>query len=199
MLISIIRRHLRKHHEKLRFYDSITGMSKILRRYFVMNSFDGALTIFGLLLGVYAADVQDSVLIIALGLSTALAVGVSGMTGAMLTEKAERQREIKSMENALQRNLDDTDYKRAYDFASFLAGAVDGISPILASLVLLSPFFLLPAVDAYPYAFGLGLAVFFGLGMFLGRISHESMFATGVKLLVAGLFCMAAILLLSGI
>jgi predicted membrane protein (TIGR00267 family) len=199
MLVSLFRQHVKKHHDKLKFYDSITGMSKILRRYFVMNSFDGALTIFGLLLGVYSAGVDDSHLVIALGISTSLAVGVSGFTGAMLTETAERKREIKSMEKALQRNLDDTDYKRAYEFASVLAGLVDGFSPILASLVLLSPFFFMPALEAYPYAFGLGLAAFFALGMFLGKISKENIFATGVKLLLAGIFCMAMILLLDAV
>jgi predicted membrane protein (TIGR00267 family) len=196
MIVAIYNKHVKKHHDKLKFYDSITGMSKILRRYFVMNSFDGALTIFGLLLGVYAAGVDDSQLIIALGLSTALAVGVSGLTGALLTEKAEREREIKSMEKALHKSLDDTDYKRGHDFASIFAGLVDGFSPILASLVLLSPFFIMPAGEAYPYAFSLGLVVFFALGMFLGKISKENVFTTGLKLLLAGIFCMAAILLL---
>ena len=198
-MLSIIKSHVKKHHDKLKFYDSITGMSKILRRYFVMNSFDGALTIFGLLLGEYAAGVMENQLIIALGLSTSMAVGISGLTGAMLTETAEREREIKSMETALQRNLDDTDYKRAYEFASVLAGVVDGFSPILASLVLLSPFFILNASEAYPYAFALGLVVFFALGMFLGKISRESIIKTGFKLLIAGLFCMAVILILGAV
>ena len=195
-MIAILKRHVMKHKEKFRFYDSITGMSKILRRYFVMNSFDGALTIFGFLLGSFAAQLQDAQLIITIGLSTAVAVGVSGFTGALLTEKAEREREVKSMEKALQKDLSNTDYKRAYDFASATAALVDGASPILAALVLLIPFFILPAADAYLYSFGLALVLFFGLGIFLGTISKENIIMTGIKLLAAGIFSMIVILLL---
>ncbi|MFH1684783.1 MAG: hypothetical protein ABH983_00600, partial [Candidatus Micrarchaeota archaeon] len=105
----------------------------------------------------------------------------------------------KSMEKALQRNLDDTDYKRAYDFASILAGVVDGVSPVLATLVLLAPFAIVEPSQAYYYSFALALLVFFGLGMFLGKISKTSLILTGIKLLLAGLFCMVAILVLGAV
>lgn len=185
-----------KHREKFKYYDAITGMSKILRRYFVMNSFDGALTTFGLLLGSFVAQVNDPILIIRIGIATAIAIGFSGLTGALLTESAERKREILSMEKALHRKLDKTDYKRAYDSATMMAGVVDGVSPLLASLVLLSPFIFLDVATAYMVSFALSLSIFFGLGIFLGRISQESMLMTGIKLLFAGIVCMAVILLL---
>lgn len=195
-MLSVLKAQVRKHKERFRFYDSVTGMSKILRRYFVMNSFDGALTIFGFLLGSFVAQVTDTALIIAIGLSTAIAIGVSGLTGALLTEKAEREKELKAMEKALHRNLDDTDYKKAYDSATILAAVVDGISPLLAALLLLSPFVFIEAGQAYYYSFALALLVFFGLGVFLGNISKENLVITGLKLVAAGLFSMAVILLL---
>jgi predicted membrane protein (TIGR00267 family) len=186
---------LKKQREKLRYYDTVTGMNKILRRYFVLNSFDGSLTIFGLLLGAFIAGVSDIHLIIRIALSTALAIGFSGLMGAMMTEKAERARELKAMERALNRKLDNTDYKKAYDFATLMTAIVDGFSPLVASLVLLSPFFLVALPQAYLYSFGLAMVVFFLLGMFLGEISRESVFFTGMKFLLLGLFCMAVILL----
>jgi predicted membrane protein (TIGR00267 family) len=187
---------LKKERERLRYYDTVTGMNKILRRYFVMNSFDGALTIFGLLLGSFAAHVTDPLLIIKIGISTAVAIGFSGLTGALMTERAERTREVKSMERALNRRLDNTDYKKAYDFATVITAVVDGTSPVLASLVLLSPFFFIALPDAYYYAFGLSLAVFFTLGVYLGGISKEHLITTGLKFLGAGLLCMIVILIL---
>ena len=186
----------RKHAEKLRYYDAVTGMSKILRRYFVMNSFDGALTIFGFLLGSFVANVTDPALILKIGLSTSIAIGFSGLTGALMTERAERMSELRSMEKALHRRLDNTDYKRAYDFASVITGIVDGLSPILAAFILLSPFLVFPLPEAYYYSFGLALAIFFSLGMFLGRISREHIILTGARFLLAGLLCMAVILFL---
>jgi len=194
---------LKKEFKRFHYYDAITGMSKILRRYFVMNSFDGALTTFGILLGSFIAQVQDPVLIIHIGVGAAIAVGFSGLTGALLTERAERTRELQAMEKALHRKLEHTDYKKAYDFASFTAALVDGISPLVASLVLLSPFFLMDflAIDissAYFSSFGLALTAFFALGVFLGKVSKESMLATGFKLLLAGVLCMVVIFIVEG-
>ncbi|MBN1170527.1 VIT1/CCC1 transporter family protein [Candidatus Micrarchaeota archaeon] len=180
----------------MRFYDSITRISKILRRYFVMNSFDGALTIFGMLLGSYVSGVEDTGLIIFIGMSTSIAIGVSGITSALLTEKAEQEREIKSMERALHRKLHDTEYKRAHDYATAAAGIVNGISPVLASLMLLSPFFFFEAGIAYPAAFSLAILVFFGLGIFLGKISKQNILLTGIKLVAVGIICMVIIFLL---
>lgn len=162
---------LRQHTERLRYYDAITGMSKIVRRYFVMNSFDGALTIFGLLLGSFAAGVADSLLIVKIGMGTAIAIGFSGLTGALLTERAERLREVKKMELALHRRLDNTDYKKAYDFATLITALVDGLSPLLVASILLSPFLFIQLPHAYYYAFGFALTFFFLLGAFLGEVS----------------------------
>ena len=161
-----------------------------------MNSFDGALTTFGFLLGSFAAGVDDASLIVHIGLATAIAIGFSGLTGALMTERAERTREVHSMEKALHRKLDNTDYKRAYDFASIMAALVDGASPLIASLVLLSPFFFLDISSAYYLSFSLALCVFLALGAFLGRISKENVITTALKLLFAGLLCMVIILAL---
>ncbi|MBU0591501.1 VIT1/CCC1 transporter family protein [Candidatus Micrarchaeota archaeon] len=189
---------LKKQKEKFAFYNTITGMNKILRRYFVMNSFDGALTTFGLLLGSYFAGVQDSNLIIHIGIATAIAIGFSGLTGALMTESAERTREVHSMERALHRKLDHTDYKKAYDFATVMAALVDGLSPLLTSLILLSPFIFFDITDAYSISFGLSLMFFLSLGAFLGKISKENMLWTSIKLLFAGILCMIVISLVEG-
>ncbi len=190
---------IKRHADKIRYYDAITGMSKILRRYFVMNSFDGALTIFGMLLGSYASGVDDTHLIMGIGLSTAVAIGFSGLTGALMTEHAERAREIKLMERALHRRLDNTDYKKAYDFASLITAFVDGFSPLFAACILLLPFLFVTMPEAYYISFSLALCVFFLLGVFLGEVSREHLLKTGLKFLLAGLLCMAIILILESI
>jgi predicted membrane protein (TIGR00267 family) len=189
----------KKHRERFHYYDRITGMTKILRRYFVMNSFDGALTIFGFLIGSFAAGVSDSTLVISIGVGTAIAIGCSGLTGAFMAEAAERSREIKYLERALHRSLDNTDYKAAHDFASFITALVDGLSPLFAALVILSPFFFVATPMAYYLSFAVALTVFFALGAFLGKISSSDIFISGVKLLLSGLLCMALILAIEAI
>ncbi len=185
---------IKRYKEKIRHYDSITGMSKIARRYFVMNSFDGALTTFGLLLGSFAAGVTDPVLVLKVGVGTAIAVGFSGLAGALFTERAERKSEIRSMEKVLHRSLEHSDYKKAYDFASMVAAVVDGVTPFFTSVILLLPFVLFPIAEAYYYSFGLAMLFFFGLGAFLGRVSREHIMLAGFKFLSAGILCMLVIL-----
>ncbi len=188
--------------EKFEYYDAITGMSEIIRRSFVNNAFDGALTMLGVLLGGFITDIADPTHVIKLGLATAIAVGVSGLTGALFAETAERKRQIKDMEEALHRSLDNTEVKDAHDSASILTALVDGLSPLLASILILSPFFFVTPAGiniAYATSIVISMSVFFSIGMFLGKIAEESMLITGTKLVMAGLVCMFLILLLEGI
>ncbi|MGQ9538834.1 MAG: hypothetical protein ACUVTE_04530 [Candidatus Bathycorpusculaceae bacterium] len=63
---------------KVRVYLHITKASDIARRYFVMNGFDGAMTIFGIVLGSWIAGVSKPEVILLAGLGACLAMGVSG-------------------------------------------------------------------------------------------------------------------------
>ena len=63
-------------------YLRISNAAGILRRYFVMNAFDGALTIFGVILGAFAAGITEFSLVVSIGLATSIAVGISGIWGA---------------------------------------------------------------------------------------------------------------------
>lgn len=188
--------------KKFNFYDAMTGMSEIIRRTFVNNSFDGALTMLGVLLGSYIGGIRDPLLVVKLGLATSIAVGISGLTGALFAESAERKRQLKEMESALHRDLENTEYKKAHDTATILTALMDGLSPFVASLIILLPFFILSSGDillAYQVSAVLSLVVFFLIGAFLGKTSGESMLFMGLKLIGAGIICMGAILLLEGI
>ena len=52
---------------KVRVYLHITKASGIARRYFVMNGFDGAMTIFGIALGSWIAGVQKPEVVLLAG------------------------------------------------------------------------------------------------------------------------------------
>lgn len=192
----------KKQRKRFLYYDSITSMSEIMRRSLVNNSFDGALTMLGVLLGSFITDISEPTQVIKLGLATSIAVGISGLTGALFAERAERKRHLQDMEGALHRKLDDTEYKRAHDAASVLVALVDGLSPLVASLIILSPFFVVGSAGilaAYQASILTSLTVFFLIGAFVGKISGDSMLLTGLKLIIAGLICMVFILLLEGI
>ena len=81
--------------KKLKEYNRIANISEIARRYFVMNSFEGILTILGILIGTYFAKVQDPRFVISTGIAASIAMAVSGIWGTSLTEEAERTKKMK--------------------------------------------------------------------------------------------------------
>ncbi len=194
--------NLKEIREKFEFYDSITGMSEILRRTFVNNGFDGALTMLGVLLGSFISGITDPLIVVKLGLATTIAVSISGLTGALFAETAERRKQLKEMEKALHRSLEGTTYEKAHKIAILFTAFVDGFSPFLMSLLILVPFFLIGPSEiglAYQVSFVFSMLVFFMIGAFLGKVSNDSMLLTGAKLFFAGLICMVLILLIENI
>ena len=124
-------------------YSEISGVGAITRRYFVMNAFDGALTMLGVVIGAYIAGILEATPIISAGIAGSIAMGVSGMSGAYMTEKAERTRKMKELEKAMLKDMKNGLHDRSHKFAAVFAAIVDGVSPALAAMVVISPFFLL--------------------------------------------------------
>jgi predicted membrane protein (TIGR00267 family) len=181
--------------EQYKNYSKLANVAEIARRYFAMNAFDGALTMIGVLMGNFTANVDSPRIVVSTGLATSVAMGISGLWGAYLTEAAERKREISEMSEQLMVNLDGTSIGRASRFAVAVVAIVDGISPALAALVILSPFFVADLFAqiqwVYFTAIGLALLSLFGLGIFLGIVSRENIFVYGLKTVVAGLVSIA--------
>lgn len=175
--------------ELYRRYLKASGALEIARRLFVMNAFDGVLTIMGVVLGAYLSGVQDSGFVITAGVGGSIAMGISGMSGAYMAERAERMRDIRKLESAMLRDLDGTHVVRAFRTASIVVALVDGLSPAIAAFLLISPFFLVPLISmsaAAMLSLALGLVVLFLLGLFLARISEEVALISGLKMLLVG-------------
>jgi len=175
--------------ELYRRYLKASGALEIARRLFVMNAFDGVLTIMGVVLGAYLSGVQDSGFVITAGVGGSIAMGISGMSGAYMAERAERMRDIRKLESAMLRDLDGTHVVRAFRTASIAVALVDGLSPAIAALLLISPFLLVPMISmstAAVLSLALGLVVLFLLGLFLARISEEVALISGLKMLLVG-------------
>jgi predicted membrane protein (TIGR00267 family) len=174
----------------LREYDKLANISEIARRYFAMNAFDGVLTIIGVLMGNFVAGVGDARIVLSTGLATSVAMGVSGLWGAYLTESAERKRDLDELSRVTLTDLTNTRIGRASRAAIFIVAIVDGLSPFLAALIVLIPFILAGSSEdltwAYYTSLGLALLTLFSLGLFLGRISHGRMIVYGLKTVLAG-------------
>lgn len=178
--------------EKIRRYIRISEVAPISRRYFIMNAFDGATTILGIVIGAYAAEITNESWVIWSGLGVSLAMGLSGFVGAYMTEEAEREKKLNALEKSMLTELKDSVVGKASRFASLWAGIVDGVSPALTALVCLTPFFLsshgLFAINsAIQLSVATALSIMFLLGVFLGKISNRNMLFHGAKMLFVGL------------
>ena len=186
--------------EKFEGYGQFVNIGEIARRYFAMNAFDGVLTIIGVLMGSFTAGVENPRIVVTTGLATCVAMGISGLWGAYLTESAERRRELMELEEQTLSDLEDTRIGEASRAAVVIVALVDGISPFLAALIVLIPFFvpqLFPSMDlTYFTAIGLALVTLFALGAFLGRISRRNILVYGLRTVVAGIISIAISLLL---
>ena len=176
--------------QRIREYDNLANIGEIARRYFAMNAFDGVLTIIGVLMGNMTAGVDEPKIVVSTGLATCVAMGVSGLWGAYLTEAAERKRDLGELSRYTLTDLDDTRIGRASRAAVVTVALVDGLSPFLAALIALTPFFVVgifsTIIWAYYASLGMALLTLFGLGLFLGRISRENLILYGLKTVVAG-------------
>ncbi|HUW08746.1 MAG TPA: VIT1/CCC1 transporter family protein [Anaerolineae bacterium] len=181
---------LRRVLDQLREYSSIAGIGEIARRYFAMNAFDGVLTIIGVLMGNYLAGVQAPAVVVSTGLSTCVAMGVSGLWGAYLTETAERKRGLDDLASHTLTDLSDTKIGRAARAAVIIVALVDGLAPFSAALVVLMPFFfarlLGDITTSYYVSLGLAMTALFALGAFLGKVAKSNLIVSGLKMIVAG-------------
>jgi predicted membrane protein (TIGR00267 family) len=181
--------------EDFQSYNKIIGIAEIARRYFAMNAFDGVLTTIGVLMGNYLSNVTDLTIPIRTGIATSIAMGISGLWGAYLTETAERRRELAELEKVSLIDQSETSIGRASRFAVIVVSIVDGIAPALAAMIVLIPLFLGDLIGdylvSYALAGGLALLSLFGLGLFLGKVSEENLIGYGIKTLLAGLVAIA--------
>jgi predicted membrane protein (TIGR00267 family) len=177
--------------DDIREYERIAGFSQIARRALANNAFDGVLTMIGVLMGNYLGGVRSAITVIRIGIATSISIGVSGLWGAYLAESAERGRELAELEKISLSDLSDTKIGRASRVAVVVVSLVDGLSPLVSSMIVLLPFFFAPLTGNIILSYVLSLAValvgLFGLGMFLGRISGRGLIGYGWRTVVAGI------------
>jgi predicted membrane protein (TIGR00267 family) len=174
--------------EELERQLSASDFAAIARRLFVMNGFDGALTLLGIVIGSFMAGITNHAYVIGSGLGACLAMGISGMTGAYMTESAERERELQDLEKAMLTDLRASVHGKASRTIPILVSIVDGISPALAGVITLLPFLFRVNIDiAYLLGVALNLGTLFIFGVYLGRISKKSKLFSGLKMLLVGI------------
>jgi len=170
----------------------VTQTHSIARRYFVVNGFDGALTMMGLIIGFLVSAPVDLSLVTNACLGAAIALGMSGVSSAYISESAERQYALGKLEEAMSRDLQESVHGEAARWMPLFIALVNGSAPLIISLLILTPLWLsgagvpLPVSPLYA-AIMVALLLTFMLGVFLGRIAGVSLLRSGIRTLLVAL------------
>ncbi|VVB76147.1 Uncharacterised protein [Candidatus Tiddalikarchaeum anstoanum] len=153
---------------------------EIVRRYFVVNIFDGVLSVVGILIALMMGGVFNSRIVIISCVGAGVAMGISGLWGAYLIERAERRY------SALNKGLEYTKELLAEHLEkSVIIGLVDGLSPVIVMLFLVAPFFLFSVMTAFYVSFIISIIIIILLGIFIAKIGRDNVFHGILKILSA--------------
>ena len=189
--------------EQAGFLLRITRTHGIVRRYFVVNGFDGALTMMGLITGFLISEPASLDVVIGACLGAAIALGVSGVSSAYVSEAAERRRALDDLQGAMVTDMGESLHADAARWVPMLIALVNGSAPLLISLLILTPLWLVQGGMLLPWsalhaAVAVALVLIFLLGVLLGRIARVSWWLSGLKTLLVALLTAALILLAAG-
>lgn len=180
----------------------ISHSKEIMRRYFVVNGFDGALTMLGLIMGFYVSNYVELAVVITTCLAAALALGMSGISSAYISEAAERRRTLMELEKAMVTSLDESHHARAAIWIPWMVALVNGVAPLLFALIIILPLWLahngmVLALEPLLIAMLVAMLIIFLLGVFLGRIGGTFWLWSGLQSLAVASATVGLIYLLA--
>lgn len=157
-----------------------------------MNSFDGTLTILGILIATFLAQLLEPAIIIVSSLGVIVSTGVSGIWGGYMAERAEKKKARRELEKHLMKNLSKTKIEREMKKIAWFMGLANGLSSTIVSVIAIIPFFLATAniisvLTAFVFSFILIFAMIFLLGVFIGKIARESILFHGSAMIAVGI------------
>ena len=175
--------------DRLRSFLRITESGKIARRYFVTNGFDGVLATLGLLMG-FRVNVKTSLdVIIGACLGAAVALFMSGITSAYISESAEKERELRLLEQSMIASLDHSVHGQAARLMPWVIALINGLSPFCLALLVMFPLFIAEAqlfgdVSPLDAAIAVALLLTFLLGVYSGRLGGRFWLWSGLRSLM---------------
>jgi len=185
-----------------RHFLRITHSHGIARRYFVVNGFDGALAMLGLAMGFYVTGGASLEIAITACMGTAVALGVSGLSSAYISESAERRRALKDLEGAMAgESLAGSSHERAARLVPIYVAAVNGLAPFVTALLIITPLWLarwgfdLP-LSPFAAAAAVATILLFLYGVYLGAVSGTFWLWSGVRTLLVAAATVGIILIL---
>ena len=178
-----------------------------MSRYVALGTLDGILAVMGVTLaasGIAAAGgVEISNFVIGLtGLSGGIALAMSNAFGSFIGERAEESRTLRELEDKMmlsEGELDDTIIHQQAKRRIYMSMFTHGFSSFVGSFVPVLPFLLIAdrmsALVTTLAACFIALAI---LGVYLGKVSRESLLKTAAEIVIIGVIISAISLLIGG-
>jgi len=187
--------------ETVRSLLSDETVRSISRRYFISNGFDGTLTSIGISVGAYLSGVTEGITVFSIGLGAAVGLGTSGVWSVWEIERAEKQAELLRIERAMLVDLDGTAVEERQTGARKINAVASGIGPLIGIILPLLPFLagdVVSPFEATLLSVGVGVAILFCFGAYLGSISKQHWIVAGVRMGLAGIVVAVLNLFLPG-
>ncbi|MGR8998353.1 MAG: hypothetical protein ACU88J_04830 [Gammaproteobacteria bacterium] len=155
----------------------------------------------GLIMGFHASGEVTAAVAVSACLGAAIALAVSGLSSAYLSEAAERRKALRELEKAMIVKLGSSAHGQASRLVPIMIALVNGLSPLLISLLITLPLWLsaqqisLPVNPMYA-SIGVAFGVIFLLGTYLGKIEHSFWLWSGIRAVLIAAVTSAVIIAL---
>jgi predicted membrane protein (TIGR00267 family) len=178
-----------------------------MSRYVALGTLDGILAVMGVTLAASGVASAGGVTIpnyvIGLtGLSGGIALALSNAFGSFIGERAEEARNLRELEQKMvigEGALDDTVIHRQAKKRVYMSMFVHGFSSFIGSFVPVLPFILIAGrVPAILTTVGLCFIALVILGIYLGKVSRESLLKTSVEIVLIGVLIGVVSFLIGG-
>lgn len=178
-----------------------------MSRYVALGTLDGILAVTGVTLtasGVAAIGGADlpNYLIGLTGLSGGIALAMSNAFGSFIGERAEETRTLRELERKMimdEGQLDDTIIHKQAKRRIYMSMFTHGFSSFIGSFVPVVPFLLIAnRMSATLTTIIFCFTALIILGIYLGRVSKESLVKTSVEIVIIGILISAVSFIIGG-
>jgi predicted membrane protein (TIGR00267 family) len=178
-----------------------------MSRYVALGSLDGILAVMGVTLaasGVASAGgLEISNFAIGLtGLSGGIALALSNAFGSFIGERAEEARTLRELEDKMMLNegaLDETIIHQQAKRRIYMSMFTHGFSSFIGSFIPVLPFLLIgDRLTATIATVGFCFTALIVLGVYLGKVSRESLLRTSIEIVLIGILISAVSFIIGG-
>ena len=178
-----------------------------MSRYVALGTMDGILAVMGVILaasgvaGVAGSEIPNYVIGLT-GLSGGIALAMSNAFGSFIGERAEEVRTIRELEQKMmleEGKLDDTHIHQQAKRRIYMSMFTHGFSSFIGSFVPVLPFLLISdRITAIICTLILCFTALIILGVYLGKVSRESLLRTSVEIVLIGILISVVCYLIGG-